>query len=332
MYRILISLLAFIVAFFCPFIASAQNRIESTGNVGIGTTTPVVKLSVYGPSDDSAAISLQSGTNSRFYIQQGGALLKIGGVTPGVGAINVLNTGRVGIGTASPGYKLDVQNGSVNIGWGANIAYRAGSYVSIGNMSYLNAPYIAFNAFLTTSDIPTSKNLFTPTYNAGGGLVIKGDAGNSGLHFLQRSYNNGIPPYDLSSFTEVLTLTSGGNVGIGTTSTGIHKLAVEGSIGARKVKVNPSGWADFVFHPEYRLSPLEEVEAFIDNNGHLPEIPTAREIAKEGLDLGEMDKKLLQKIEELTLYVIEQNRKLKKQQEHIQRLESELSALKTKAQ
>ncbi|MBS0028873.1 hypothetical protein ACTJJ0_13075 [Chitinophaga sp. 22321] len=388
MYRIYCSFPVFITILLYSFVASAQNQIQSTGNVGIGTTSPVVRLSVYGTVDDSAAISLQSGSNSRFYIQQGGALLKIGGVTSGNGAINVLNTGRVGIGTsapatlldvngdfrlgvntgglaysigftrtgnaqlygttatglalggdgtgidaivlpggnvgigtANPTYKLDVQNGSVNIGAGANIAYRAGNYLSMGNASYGNFPYIAFNAFLTTSDIPAGKNLFTPIYNAGGGLIIKGEAGGSGLHFYQKTYNNGTPPYDLTSFTEILTLTQTGAVGIGTTTTGIHRLAVEGSIGARKVKVNQAGWSDFVFQPTYNLLSLPEVENYIKANRHLPDIPTATEVEKNGLDLGEMDRKLLQKIEELTLYLIDMKKEviqLKKQNESLQ--------------
>lgn len=91
----------------------------------------------------------------------------------GVDAV-VLPNGNVGIATINPGYKLDIQNGSVNISTGANIAYKAGSYLSMGNMSYTNTPYIAFNAFLTTSDIATGKNLFTPAYNAGGGVIING--------------------------------------------------------------------------------------------------------------------------------------------------------------
>jgi len=382
--------LLFQIVVFHSFTSSAQNnnRLESTGNVGIGTTSPVVKLSIAGSSDDSAAISLQSASNSRFYIQQGGSLLKIGGVTPGIGAINVLNTGRVGIGTNSPsfmldvngdfrlgantggtaysigftrsagaqlygttttglalggdvsgidavflpngnvgigttnpGYKLDIQNGSVNIGTGANIAYRAGSYLSMGNMSYTNTPYIAFNAFLTTSDIATGKNLFTPNYNAGAGLVIRGEGGGSGLHFYQKNYSNGTAPYDINSFTEVLTLTSAGTIGIGTTSTGIHKLAVDGSIGARKVKVNQTGWADFVFHPDYELPSLQEVEKYIKANQHLPEIPSAAEVEKEGLDLGEMDKKLLRKIEELTLYIIKQQKGIDEALQRVNKLE-----------
>jgi len=105
--------------------------------------------------------------------------------------------------------------GSVFIPTGANNAYRAGNYVSIGNMSYLNTPYISFNALLTTSDIPTGVNAFTPHWNAGGGLLLMGDAGNSGLHFFQKDYANGTPPYNLNTFTESLTLSHLGNIGMG---------------------------------------------------------------------------------------------------------------------
>lgn len=376
------------IAAFLPFSSLGQNRIESTGNIGIGTTSPVVRLSIWGPSDDSAAISLQSGVNSRFYIQQGGALLKIGGVTPGIGVINVHSTGKVGIGTntpsalldvngdfrlgvanggtaysigftragnaqlygtttaglalggdgtgidavvlpngnvgigtTNPAYKLDIQNGSVNIGKGANTAFRAGDYLSMGNMSFTNTPYIAFNAFLTTSDITEGKNLVTPVYNAGSGLIIRGEGGGAGLHFFQKNYNNGTAPYDVNSFAEVLTLTNTGTVGIGTTSTGVHKLAVEGSIGARRVKVTQTGWADFVFNPDYKLLSLYEIEKYITTNKHLPEIPSASEVIKDGLDLGEMNKKLLQKVEELTLHLIQQRKDLDEALQKIKNLE-----------
>lgn len=238
--------------------------------------------------------------------------------------------GDVGIGTTNPAHKLDIAGGSVNIGTGANVAYRAGSYVSIGNMSYTNTPYIAFNAFLTTSDIATAKNLVTPTYNAGSGLIIRGEGGGSGLHFLQKNYANGTAPYDVNSFTEVFTITSAGTVGVGTASTGVHKLAVEGSIGARRVKVNQTGWADFVFSPDYKLPALDEVEKYINENQHLPEIPSAAEVQKEGLDLGEMNKKLLQKVEELTLYLIEQQKVISALQTKDAWQEARLRALESK--
>ena len=112
----------------------------------------------------------------------------------------------------------------------------------------------------------------------------------------------------------------GGSVGIGTATTGTHKLAVEGTIGAREIKVEASGWSDFVSEEDYELRTLEEVDQHINENGHLPEIPSEIEVTENGINLGEMDAKLLQKIEELTLYLIEQNKQNQSQQAEIEEL------------
>ncbi len=95
-----------------------------------------------------------------------------------------------------------------------------------------------------------------------------------------------------------------GRVGIGTNRPQ-NALDVNGTIHAREVKVDLTGWSDFVFHPSYQLKPLTEVEKFIKTNGHLQDIPSATEVEKNGVNVGEMHAKLLQKVEELTLYVIE---------------------------
>lgn len=100
------------------------------------------------------------------------------------------------------------------------------------------------------------------------------------------------------------------NVGIGTTDTKGYKLAVNGAGIFTKVKVKEFGtWPDFVFEPAYQLPTLQEVEQYVNTNKHLPDMPSAATIAQEGLDLGEMNRKLLQKVEELTLYLIEGNKK-----------------------
>ncbi|MCK7560238.1 hypothetical protein MKQ70_37150 [Chitinophaga sedimenti] len=101
-----------------------------------------------------------------------------------------------------------------------------------------------------------------------------------------------------------------GSLGIGTFKTNGHKLAVEGTIGARKIKVDQQTWADYVFADDYKLPSIPEIERFIREHKHLPEIPSAEEVAENGLDVGEMNKKLLQKVEELTLYLIEQNKRM----------------------
>jgi hypothetical protein len=103
----------------------------------------------------------------------------------------------------------------------------------------------------------------------------------------------------------------GGNVGIGTTNPATFKLAVEGKIGAREVVVTNAAWADYVFDATYNLRPLSEVESFIKINKHLPEIPSAEEVKTNGHKLGEMDVLLLKKVEELTLYLIEQEKRIK---------------------
>lgn len=111
------------------------------------------------------------------------------------------------------------------------------------------------------------------------------------------------------------------NIGIGTTNPGPYKLAVEGTLGARKVKVTQvAPWADFVFDAAYALPTLKEVEQHIKANKHLPGIPSAKEITKDGLDLGDMQQKQMQKIEELTLYIIELNKKLEEQGKQLEAL------------
>jgi hypothetical protein len=105
---------------------------------------------------------------------------------------------------------------------------------------------------------------------------------------------------------------SGGNVGIGTNNPGSFKLAVEGKIGAREINVLAGpGWPDYVFEKNYNLLTLPEVEDYINQNKHLPEVPAAKEMEKNGVNLGEMNMLLLKKVEELTLYVIEQEKRIK---------------------
>ncbi len=120
---------------------------------------------------------------------------------------------------------------------------------------------------------------------------------------------------------------NGGNVGIGTTNP-LYTLAVNGDIGAQDIIVTNTGWSDFVFRPGYRLRPLSEVSQYIQANGHLPDIPTEGEVKQKGVSLGDMQAKLLAKVEELTLHMIqadERNNRLERQNrelsERIARLE-----------
>jgi len=110
-----------------------------------------------------------------------------------------------------------------------------------------------------------------------------------------------------------------GNVGIGTANPD-QRLTVKGKIHAEEVIIDLAVPADYVFKPDYKLMPLRLVEQFVKTNSHLPEIPSASEITKNGLSMGEMQNKLLQKVEELTLYLIEQQKHIDVQNEEIKQL------------
>ncbi len=114
-----------------------------------------------------------------------------------------------------------------------------------------------------------------------------------------------------------------GNVGIGTTDPQ-YPLSVNGTIQAKEVLVN-TGWSDYVFDPDYRVKPLTEVAAFIKANHHLPDIPSEAEVKEKGVSLGDMQSKLLAKMEELTLQMIQLDEKNKALEKKLAQLEGRQS-------
>lgn len=244
---------------------------------------------------------------------------------------------------------------------GINMYYRCAEYLTLGQTNYGFSPYIAFNAVVTTSDVSTSSNMITPYYvgnstTPGTGLIIRSDAGKGRLRFFQQNYitnaGNGDGTWNLAGFTEVMTLMDNGYLGLGTSNpseklsvvgntsvsgkvyigsitpganTLPYSLAVNGSAIFTKAVVRLyNNWPDYVFAKNYQPMPLKDLEKYILQYGHLPEIPSAEEIQKQdGVDLGEMNTKLLKKVEELTLYVIQ----LQKENDEIK---EELKKLKEK--
>jgi hypothetical protein len=133
----------------------------------------------------------------------------------------------------------------------------------------------------------------------------------------------------VTSNVKRLTIDQNGNVGIGTTNPD-QLLSVNGTIHSKQVKVDLTGWPDYVFKPEYHLPSLSEVKNYIDQNQHLPNMPSEIEVAKNGVDLGEMVKLQTKKIEELILYLIDKDKKQQQHEAKIAELEERLNTITKK--
>jgi hypothetical protein len=153
-------------------------------------------------------------------------------------------------------------------------------------------------------------------------IAAKGDQSwnfTGGHLMLQTFYNN--------TLHTRMYIKSNGNVGIGT-SDPRDRLAVNGTIRARRVRVMTDiQLADYVFEDDYALMPLSEVEAFVAQHKHLPGLPSARQVKAEGLELAEFQNKLLEKIEELTLHAIAQEKRIQAQEQRLQAQRKRLDAL-----
>ncbi|MGI8952508.1 MAG: hypothetical protein ACR2FN_13100 [Chitinophagaceae bacterium] len=253
--------------------------IQITGSSGILTTGSGLEL---------------FGQNGDGYVQ---AYDRVNGVTKNLriqtlGGNTYLNEtgGNVGIGTTSPSTKLSIYK--------STSATSYGSYPSI-EVNNPNTSGDAYSAILMRSgnvSIPGATGLI-------GGLL--GYAlNNSGQLLWLRTYSSSYPIY--IGYNQSDLVIKSGNVLIGKTSqvNTTYKLDVNGSVRANKIVVNTTG-ADFVFESGYKLSSLQSVELFIDKYKHLPGIASAKQMQNDGLNVGEMNTKLLQKVEELTLYVIQ---------------------------
>lgn len=187
------------------------------------------------------------------------------------------------------------------------------------NITASNPPDYPYGVNINVSYPELWAREFSLTHSGTGKLFAFGVYGNGAN--LEYGYIGGNTS-EISPFNSPWMVFKGnGNIGIGTSNPGTYKLAVEGTIGARKVKVTTLAWADFVFEDDYKLLTIPELEKYILLHKHLPDIPSAKEVNLDGIELGEMNKKLLQKIEEQALYIIELNKKLEGLTERFNQLE-----------
>ena len=223
------------------------------------------------------------------------------------GGTKITTTQNVGIGTENPGFKLDVA-GDIRI---RNLILPSGNMITPypGDGFTYNTKNMGHYALQWIDD---------PWSSAGNSLWMSGYGGIKLFTIGQLRFSiNGL-----------------GNVGIGT-STPTQRLDVSGNIKAdgayingivytNEVKVEATKWSDFVFDKDYKLPTLQEVENHINEHKHLPDIPSEAEVKENGVSLGEMQAKLLQKIEELTLYVIELKKENQEQSKLIHDLHGKL--------
>ncbi|GAA4163220.1 hypothetical protein GCM10022217_31930 [Chryseobacterium ginsenosidimutans] len=283
-----------------------QNRkltITSDGNVAIGTSAyPQYRLQVNdGMITSKIADATISPANKVGYLinQLGGDIFELSFARDNLGLLNMktLVDNPIVIGTNNTERMRIAANGNIGIGTSAPAA-KLHVYQE-PNSQPIDAMTIDVGSFGNPTNADNSHFFRVRDIGAGGNIpfIIKGN----------------------------------GNVGIGSANPDA-KLAVRGLIHANEVKVDLNVPADYVFQkyytgtsalkPEYTIPTLEDVEKFTKENNHLPNIPSAKEIQEKGLNVGEMSNLLLQKIEELTLYTIEQNKLIKEQQKRIEALEN----------
>jgi hypothetical protein len=348
--------LAAIAVLLSSFISKAQNTFPTpSGNVGIGTTSPQRSLDMSNAGqitfgDDVVTNSANglywhSGTGYGIYRTMGtwtgnsyqqlkiqfdtGIQLGAGPSTTNSGYDKsyveiisgkglMVSAGSVGIGTTTPLAKLQVGTSTSNTGSSISMIGGAASGGAVNALSLVNSATAATGNEVNMT-FHTAGN-YSPTAKIS--AIAESVQPVTDLAFSTYNGTTGI--------TEQMRILGNGYVGIGT-STPHEALSVNGTIRSKEVKVETANWPDYVFKPNYILPSLSFVKSYIDQNQHLPDMPSEQEITRDGLNLGEMNKILVKKVEELTLYLIQQKEetehKSKAQQLQIDELKRQIETL-----
>ncbi len=341
-------------------------RMKGDGKVGINTATPIDMFTVANNGRGITQQSADGNVRMGFFTTAFSAYLQtntshpLNFATNGGGSQMLLSTGgNLGIGNIDPEHKLDV-SGRMRLRFSGNTAGtwlnkqdNTDEAVFTGNMNdtiygvygkttgwqfafdHKNGklgidvanPKVALS-FPSTSGKKIS--LFPGTSgDVGMGVFsnefrLHSDKSTADITFGHDSYTNG--------FTERMRVKGDGRVCIGTTTPAVgYMLSVDGKIIAEEVRVQlKSNWPDYVFKDDYKRMPLNELENYVKQNSHLPGFEPAAVMEKQGADVGEIQRRLVEKVEELTLHLIDVNHRLINMTEQLTRLQEENSALKNK--
>ncbi len=305
------------------FTVRADGQGYLAAGLGIGTQNPAYKLTVAGGDikaygyDNNSGIAIGAEASERprigFHVSDNSRRFKIemnginthyerlgffsinGGQSPEQEAFSINKNGNIGIGTPLPASKLHVAGdefitlGSYDAGSGIKGIQFAGYRDVIPN--YFGASIEAVPEWLCCSGYPS--------------------AGYPGIKNIALNFNVHYDGNQADSKTTAMSIRSNGYVGIGTIAPE-ERFTVNGKIKANEIRVNGNGAPDYVFEEDYKFATLEALESYIKANKHLPEVPSAKEFERDGIAVGEMNKLLLKKIEELTLHMIEMNKRVEK--------------------
>jgi hypothetical protein len=231
--------------------------------------------------------------------------------TGALAQIHVKNPGNVGIGNTTPTTKLDISGQNVFQQRIASSGTFAGLYMKSGTATRQLGLHFGSDGCCGVG----SNTLRFGRYDLNGNELGNGWQAN-------------VVIFDLDGPDASLLVDESGNVGIGVFNPG-YKLHVNGQVRASSFVADGNTWADFVFDSSYQLPSLAEVKNYINQHHHLPEVPSAEKVKKDGVNLNDNQVLLLKKIEELTLYVIEQNEKQQLFEKELKAIREENAALKT---
>ncbi len=258
------------------------------GNIGIGTSSPTEKLTI---NATNPAISLLNAGTAKGFLQSTGDHLRLGTYNSNANGnlyLNTMGIDRMAI-TAEGNFGVGILNpvGKFQITGGVNASLNTHGFMMLGTVG-------SANLVLDNNEIQarTNGNASNLLLQNNGGNVFIGDATN-----FNSAHRLGVDGHT------VIT----GNLRVGSVpNPSGYRLAVEGKIICSEVMVRlVNNWPDYVFGKNYKLRSINEVESYIKSNNHLPGIPSAKTIEASGLSVGEMQRLQMEKIEELTLYIIE---------------------------